>query len=187
MSKKIEFNGMMLSQFEANVADYIFEYKLKCHCYPYLYQLAEWLSTKDRSVSKAIKKVFPGYPDKYMVTTRDRELFLMFEEGMTVFDLAKKAGISYDNVMNHFDGIEKQGVRFKRIVKAKIKPCNLKRNSKDEERVVGVKITSGQYGGKYGYIDEDCLVVIHVDGIEKRLELFPSEYVELNKKKLGKI
>ena len=173
------YKGLKLTNFEKEIVEFIARYGVKNKKMPFLYEIAAGVETNDRVVAKSLNRIYKNYPKELIVTTRNKELFDMFESGMTLQELAIKANTSTENVRRHKRGIERLGAKFRETeVIAKIKQFDIKKSiaEKTGERLVGIKVTDGPYKGYYGYLGKKSKVIIHVGGEPIQIEC---EYVEI--------
>lgn len=173
------YKGCVLTLFEIEILDFVTRYELSNKRKPFLYEITYYTGSDDKSVAKSVKRIFKGYPLPLMVTKRDKELFELFEEDMTLRDLSVKAGVTIFCARNHQDGIGRLGAVFKPLKKASNGVTRFKKYK--EEKLVGIQITSGKHKGRYGYLNEELKAVIHIDGIEKIVIVETGEYREVRK------
>lgn len=171
------YKNKVLTQFEKQILEFITLHEARHRNKPFVYEICEYIESNDRAVVKALKRIFKHYPTELIVTVRDKELFDVFDEGMTLRDLSVKAGITIFCARNHQDGIERLGVKFKPLKKASTGTTRFKKDK--EEKLVGIQITSGKHKGRYGYLNDELKAVIHIDGIEKIVKVESHEYMEV--------
>lgn len=173
------YKGRVLTLFEIEILDFVTRYELSNKHKPFLYEISEYIESNDRSTVKSLKRIFKGYPSQLMVTRRDKYLFDVFEEGMTLRDLSVKAGVTIFCARNHQMGIERLGAVFKPLKQPSSGVTRFKKDK--EEKLVGIQITSGKHKSRYGYLNEELKAVIHIDGIEKIVKVESHEYREVRK------
>lgn len=154
---------------------------------PYQYELCEITGKEARAIGKILVFMGIDYPEELMVSPHVKNIYDRFEKGMTLQDLADKAGMKYNVCYNFLSVLESMGCEFemKKYNSYEFLPRidRRKRNKKgkSEEKVVGIQITSGEHKGRYGYLNEDLNAVIHIGGAEKIVMVEPYEYREVGK------
>ena len=157
---------------------------------PYLYELCEITGKNAKAISKILEKGDFNYPEKLLITPHVKSIYDAFEPGMTMNDLGKKLGMSYNTIYNYIYKLELMGLEIS------IKPYKVADVSKlprldrtkravrktEEEKPVYVKITEGRYKGNTGYIDSitsvaNVVIYQNCEPITVRLE--SHEYKEL--------
>ena len=179
ITNDIIYKGRVLTPFEIIILDFVVRHEARYKRKPFLYEITYYTGSDDKSVAKSVKRIFKSYPTPLMVTSRDKELFDLFEEGMTLRDLSVKAGITISCARNHQYGIERLGAVFKPLKQPSTGVTRFKKDK--EEKLVGIQITSGKYKGSYGYLNDELKAVIHIDGIEKIVKVESHEYREVGK------
>lgn len=179
ITNDIIYKGRVLTLFEIEILDFVTRYELSNKRMPFLYEITYYTGSDDKSVAKSVKRIFKSYHTPLMVTKRDKELFDLFEEGMTLRDLSVRAGVTIFCARNHQIGIERLGAVFKPLKQPSSGVTRFKKDK--EEKLVGIQITSGKHKGRYGYLNDELKAVIHIDGEEKIIKVESCEYREVRK------
>ncbi|HSN66714.1 MAG TPA: hypothetical protein VLS94_08740 [Fusibacter sp.] len=184
IKNEVIHKGKVLSAFEVKVKTFVDWYEARHRKKPFLYQVCDEVKSVDSLVLRALNKLYGQYPNSLIVTTRDKKLADLFEDGLTLSEFAKKIGKNRDHVANHKKGMERLGIVFK----GNRNPYNLKKDKyepvEEDGPVVYIKVKSGLFKGMTGYIEsitDTVNAVIWLGTRQRKTKLETCEYDEIKK------
>lgn len=159
--------------------------------WPQLWQICERLGGTATSNTIMIKRVFPWYPEKLMITPSLHRLMDAYEPGMTIKGLAIETGVAYCTVAKMLGQLKEQGIDVSKRIMPPYERTPYQKPQSTGLFDVYMYITDGVGEGQLGKVIKitDCYYVKLNDGtvVKKEGYQLRDKVAHERLKKLGKI